>query len=91
MVGCVRGGYAYICMGTSVLPIGGLCVLGVGGVLLVFLSLVYGQVFVNESVVVVDLGGGFAECGVNFGGWIGCISLRVTFRPELVGGFDQPS
>ena len=55
------------------------------------MAVVYGQVFVNESVDVVDLSGGFAECSVNFSGWIGCISLRVTFGPELVGGFDQPS
>ena len=55
------------------------------------MAVVYGQVFVDESVNMVDLGGCFAECGVDVGGGIGCISLCVTFGPKLVRGFDQPS
>ena len=55
------------------------------------MAVVNGQVFVNKSVNMVDLGGCFAECGVDFGVWIGCILLRVTFGPKLVSGFDQPS
>ena len=55
------------------------------------MAVVYGQGVVDEFVDEVDLGSGFAEWGVNFRGWIGCIPLRVTFGPELVGGFNQPN
>ena len=51
------------------------------------MAVVYGQVVVDESVDVVDLSGGFAECSVDLDGWVGCIPLSVTFNPELVGGF----
>ena len=56
------------------------------------MAVVYGQVVLDESGDVVDLGIGLAECsGVDFSGWIGCIPLSVTFGPELVGGFNQPN
>ena len=52
------------------------------------MSVVYGQVVVDKSVDVVDLGLGFPECGADLGGWVWCVLLgNFAVIGSLVEGF----
>ena len=59
------------------------------------MPVVHGQVVVDKSVDMVDMGHGFPNCSVDLGGWVWCVllgnfvvigSLEEGFVGALVGG-----